>query len=140
MRPMFVIDASVIISWRDPREHSEYGLGILQCLEKENAITPVICCMEVNNVLRQFEKRGLITHDTAQETIGFVANLPIKLDDEGRIEFRMPQIMDLACKHDLTIYDSCYLELALRLGLPLATMDNKLTGALKNAGLSLKKA
>jgi predicted nucleic acid-binding protein len=137
MRTAFVIDASVIISWRDPREHNEYGLSILHCLKKENAVAPVICCMEVNNVLRQFEKRGLITHDTAQETIRFVANLPIKLD-EGRIEFRMPQVMDLACTHDLTIYDSCYLELALRLSLPLATMDNKLIEAVKNVGLSLK--
>jgi predicted nucleic acid-binding protein len=138
MRTSFVIDASVIISWRDPRVQSAYGLSILQCLKKENAITPVICCMEVNNVLRQFEKRGLITRDTTQETIGFIANLPIKLDEE-RIEFRMPQVMEVAYKHDLTIYDSCYLELALRFGLPLATMDNKLTEAVKKAGLLLKR-
>ena len=137
MRAAFVIDASVIISWRDPREQSEYGLSILQCLKKENAIAPIICCMEVNNVLRLFEKRELITHDTAQETIELVASLPINLDDR-QIKFRMPQVTELACKHDLTVYDSCYLELALRFGLPLATMDNKLIEAVKNEGLSLK--
>jgi predicted nucleic acid-binding protein len=92
--------------------------------------------MEVNNVLRRFEKRGLITHDTTRETIGFVSSLPIKLDD-GQIDFRMPQVVELACKHDLTIYDSFYLELALRHSLPLATMGNALCEAMKNEGLSL---
>jgi predicted nucleic acid-binding protein len=92
--------------------------------------------MEVNNVLRQFEKRGILTHDMAQEAIGFVASLPINLDDK-RIGFQMPQIMELASRHGLTIYDSCYLELAIRLGLPLATMDEELREAVKNTGLSL---
>jgi predicted nucleic acid-binding protein len=93
--------------------------------------------MEVNNVLRLFERRELITHDTLQETIEFIASLPIKLDDEP-VDFRMTRVMELACKYDLTIYDSCYLELALRLNLPLATMDNKLAETAKKAGLVLK--
>jgi predicted nucleic acid-binding protein len=137
MRTSFVIDASVIVSWRDPREENSYGLDILRCLSREHAITPIICCMEVNNVLRHFEKRKVIAHDTIQETIDFIAGLPISLD-YNPIEFRMPHIMKLSREHDLTIYDACYLELASRLDLPLATMDKKLTEAVKNAGLALK--
>jgi predicted nucleic acid-binding protein len=136
MRAAFVIDASVIISWCDPREKSEYGYKVLGCLEKNLAAAPIICCMEVNNVLRQFEKRGIFTQGMAQKAIGFVSSLPIRLDDKP-IEFRMPRVAELASKHDLTIYDSCYLELALRLGLPLATADKGLSEAVKSAGLSL---
>ncbi|MDR1101561.1 MAG: type II toxin-antitoxin system VapC family toxin [Clostridiales bacterium] len=138
MHASFVIDASVIISWRDPREQSGYGQSILKRLSEEQAIAPIICCMEVNNVLRQFEKRGLITHDAAQETIAFISMLPINLDN-APLSFKMPHVIELASKYDLSIYDSCYLELALRLHLPLATMDNKLEKAARNAGLKLKE-
>ena len=137
MRTTFVIDASVIISWRDPREQNGYGQRILRCLSKESAIAPVICCLEINNVLRLFEKRELISHDTVLETIDFIAALPIRLDD-APIDFRIPRVMELACKYDLTIYDSSYMELAVRLGLPLATMDNKLIEAAKTLGLLLE--
>jgi predicted nucleic acid-binding protein len=136
MRTAFVIDASVIISWCDPREKSEYGHKILECLEKNLASAPIICCMEVNNVFWQFEKRGIFTQGMAQKAIGFVSSLPIILDDKP-IEFRMPRVAELANNHDLTIYDSCYLELAVRLGLPLATMDKRLHESAENAGLSL---
>jgi predicted nucleic acid-binding protein len=50
----------------------------------------------------------------------------------------MPLVLTLSRTYDLTIYDACYLELAVRLNLPLATMDNKLKEALKATGLPLK--
>ncbi|MDR1732372.1 MAG: type II toxin-antitoxin system VapC family toxin [Synergistaceae bacterium] len=139
MRTSFVIDASVIISWRDPRPQESYGQNILTLMNRESAIVPVICCMEVNNVLRQFEKRGLITRETTLETIELISGLPISVD-EAPVNFRMPRVEALARRYDLTIYDACYLELAARLALPLATMDSKLIAALKNAGLALKTA
>ena len=60
MLPSFVIDASVIISWYNPDEQSEYAKDILLCLRKEQAITPCLCCFEVNNVLRVLEKKGKV--------------------------------------------------------------------------------
>jgi predicted nucleic acid-binding protein len=136
MRASFVIDASVIIAWRDPREQNSYSLNILRCLNDECATAPVICGMEVNNVLRQFEKRGFIALKDIQETVEFISALPIHLDSEP-VRFKMPRVMRLARQHDLTIYDACYLELALRLDLPLATMDNALRKAVQNTGFSI---
>ena len=34
-------------------------------------------------------------------------------------------LLDLARRHDLTIYDDAYLEVALRRSLPLATLDRR---------------
>ncbi|MGY2437947.1 type II toxin-antitoxin system VapC family toxin, partial [Escherichia coli] len=39
------------------------------------------------------------------------------------------QTLRLASKHSLTLYDAAYLELARRLGLPLATLDKELRRA-----------
>jgi predicted nucleic acid-binding protein len=39
--------------------------------------------------------------------------------------------------YELTAYDATYLELAMRLNLPLATLDLKLLSAARQAGVSL---
>jgi predicted nucleic acid-binding protein len=43
----------------------------------------------------------------------------------------------LATRHRLSTYDASYLELALRLGLPLATTDKRLRAAARAAGVAL---
>ncbi len=43
----------------------------------------------------------------------------------------------LAGSHGLTTYDAAYLELALRKGLPLASLDGPLRQAMKQAGGTL---
>jgi len=137
MFPSFVIDASVILAWYDPREYNAYADGVLDCLEKEMAITPPLCCFEVNNVYRLFEKKGLFTSLDSEKAIAFINNLPI-LRDGTAIEFSMPLVMRLSREYGLTIYDACYLELAVRLNLPLASLDNELLKAAKAAGIEIK--
>lgn len=45
-------------------------------------------------------------------------------------------VMDLARAYELSAYDAAYLELALRLGLPLATLDVRLRSAAERAGVA----
>jgi predicted nucleic acid-binding protein len=42
--------------------------------------------------------------------------------------------------YSLTPYDAAYLELAIKRSLPLASRDNELVSAAKNAGVSLLAA
>jgi predicted nucleic acid-binding protein len=42
MGPSFVIDASTILAWYDPKESNTYADKILECLEHESAITPML--------------------------------------------------------------------------------------------------
>lgn len=44
-------------------------------------------------------------------------------------------VLSLARRFKLSAYDATYLELALRLGLPLATLDRTLKAAAKGAGV-----
>lgn len=43
----------------------------------------------------------------------------------------------LAAQHRLTSYDAAYLELSLRLGLPLATSDKPLIQAARQVGIEI---
>ena len=139
IRPSFVIDASVILAWHNPEEESSYADEILDCLGEEIAITPQLCCLEINNVMRIFEKRGSISNLEAERALASINDLPIKRDTVP-ISFEIPFILSLARKYDLTIYDASNLELAVRLDLPIATLDRKLIEAAKKAGVPIKNS
>jgi len=49
-------------------------------------------------------------------------------------------MLSLALRYDLTSYDAAYLELALRLQLPIVTQDAALTEAARAAGVGVLKA
>ena len=64
-------------------------------------------------------------------SVDFVASLPIEVDAEtDRRSFR--EVFSLARSASLTTYDAAYLELALRSGLALATLDKALVQAARD--------
>jgi predicted nucleic acid-binding protein len=87
--------------------------------------------LEMGNLLLSAQKRGRI--DTAKRLalVQSAADLRLRVDREP---VTMMQIDALAARHQLTAYDAAYLELALRRGLPLATLDRALVAALGTAG------
>jgi predicted nucleic acid-binding protein len=137
MAPSFVIDASVIVSWYNPDEQNDYARDILLCLKKEQAITPRLCCFEVNNVLRMFEKKGKISSLQVDKAIVALEKLRI-IKDNAPTGFQIPLVLRLSREYGLTIYDACYLELAVRLNFPLASLDNDLIKAAQGAKIELK--
>lgn len=63
-------------------------------------------------------------------------DLPIIVDDETSHRAH-GDILHLARARQLSSYDAAYLELAIRRGLPLATLDGKLIAAAKAIGVAL---
>jgi predicted nucleic acid-binding protein len=66
---------------------------------------------------------------------GFLASLPIAVDDETKAH-AFGTTVSLAREHHLSAYDAAYLELAIRRGLPLATLDDKLKAAAQAVGVA----
>ncbi|MDR0764717.1 MAG: type II toxin-antitoxin system VapC family toxin [Synergistaceae bacterium] len=135
----FVIDASVIVSWYNPDEQNDYAKDILFCLRKEQAVTPCLCFLEVNNVLQMIEKKGKLSSLQVDKALAALDRLRIARDGapEG---FQIPLVLRLSREYGLTIYDACYLELAVRLNLPIASLDNDLIKAANAAEIALKTA
>ena len=69
----------------------------------------------------------------------FLSSLPIAIDDETA-ERAFPAIIGLAPGHGLTSYDAAYLDLAVRRGLPLASLDRDLRKAAQAVGVVLYTA
>lgn len=130
----FVLDASVTFCWCFDNEGTEETDRLLELLRGDEAAVPSVWYMEVSNTLALAERRGRITPAASAEFIDLLRSLSIALDPETERR-AFGQILDLARSEKLTSYDASYLELAMRLGTPLATKDAALIAAATRVGV-----
>jgi predicted nucleic acid-binding protein len=120
-----VVDASALAGLVLPDEE---GGDLPARLSAAAPVAPGLLWAEIRNLLLMAERRGRIDSGTVEAALGVIEDLGIALDHTPV----SARTLTLARRHRLTIYDALYLELALRLGAPLATRD----GALRRAALA----
>ena len=128
----FVIDNSVVCGWFLASQSTDYTEAIARRLLDDGAIAPGLWPLELANVLRSACKRGAMIASQAREVAEQIAALPIAVDAQPPTA---QAILALALRYDLSSYDAAYLELALRLQLPIATQDTALAEAAMAAGV-----
>ena len=131
-----VIDSSVTLAWIYADETTEAVRRVFHLLAQAGAWIPSLWRLEVANVLEMGVRRK--RHDAAfrDATLADLTLLPITLDpDTDRHAFG--PTLHLAERHNLTLYDAAYLELAQRRALPLATLDTQLRAAAQRENLPL---
>ena len=133
---MFVLDASIAMAWCFEDEATSATRGLLDRLSIEGGYVPGIWPIEVANVLTLAERRRRITPADSAEFIGMLEGLSI-LVDEGTTTRAFGRVLDLAREAGLTAYDAAYLELSMRLGVPLATKDGPLGDAARRLGVTV---
>jgi predicted nucleic acid-binding protein len=131
-----VIDSSVAIAWCFPDEQDTYSQSVLDALDSEQAIVPDLWHLELANTLVIGERRNRSTQADTVTWMGFLSALPITVDEETRAH-AFAGTAGLARAHGLSVYDAAYLELAMRRGLQLATLDEKLLAAAVAAGVAI---
>lgn len=135
----FVIDNSIALAWCFEDEQTDAIMGLLDRLTETGASAPQLWPLEALNGLLTAERRGRIDTAVRRRLAGFLQALPIIIDDETASQV-WSSTAHLAERHQLTAYDAAYLELALRLDLPLATSDSALMTAAEAAGVPLLTA
>lgn len=130
--PAFVVDASVSAAWFLPDEATPETEAALHATATHEVWVPALWLLEVGNLLLSAHRRKRITADKRRELAAIAARLRIKVDREP---VAIAALDDIASTHGLTAYDAAYLELALRRGLPLATLDEALVHAMAKAGV-----
>ena len=130
----FVVDASLALAWCFPDEKADYPNSVLESLSEKTAIVPALWHLEIGNALVMAERRKRCTTADIAKWLSFLNALPIVVDDET-ITRAWNHILGLAREHNLSVYDASYLELSLRLRLPLATLDIPLRKAAIKAGV-----
>ena len=123
--------------WCFENTSTPYAEEVLeQLLAGKQAHVPVLWLYEVVSVLAKAQRTGSITYDKVHGFLEDIRSLDITVDDEsfGHI---FSDVHRLAVEHGLSGYDAAYLELAIRKGLPLATLDEELQKAARTAGVEL---
>ncbi len=138
-KPSFVLDASVAVRWALADGSSadlKYADQVLNSLESANAFVPQLWYTEMGHVLGGAVKRGLMSEEQCATALLRINGLPIKFD-EVPPSHAQGEVVRLMLKLNLSGYDSQYLELSTRLGLPIATLASDLRKACKKLGLSV---
>jgi len=133
----FVLDNSVVCGWLLQNQASAYADAISQRLERDRAVAPPLLHLEYANVLRTACMRGRLIAQQAQQAIHHIQQLPIDTDAQHA---KPGELLALALRHGLTVYDAVYLDLALRRQLPIATLDVALADAARAAGVGVVAA
>ena len=136
---MFVLDNSVAMRWLLASEKAadqNYAEAVLKTLTDVDARVPNLWHLEAANVLLAAEKNGNIDARTAEAFIAHLDSLPLQVDSLTAQQ-AFNRTLALARAYKLSTHDAAYLELALREGLPLATLDKDLIKAAKKANVQL---
>ena len=136
MTPALVLDASVALAWCFDDEATTATQEVLARLDTDGAIAPSLLPLEVANVLALAERRKRISPSRLTEFVALLDTLAIEIDSQSSAGV-LHDVLNLARGEALTPYDACYLELAMRLGLPLASKDVALRQAAARLGVPL---
>jgi predicted nucleic acid-binding protein len=82
------------------------------------------------------ERRGRLDARQRQRMTSLLQSLPVAIDSET-VRNAWQLASHIAGRFRLTVYDATYLELAQRMNLPLATLDQELRAATLTLGVPL---
>lgn len=128
----FIIDASVVIAWAFKEQHATAERALAR-IQAEEAIVPALWWYELRNVLALGERQKRLTERETARFLRDISRLTITIDSSPN----EAQVLTLARRHRLTVYDAAYIELAGREALPLATLDEELAAAARAEQVAL---
>jgi predicted nucleic acid-binding protein len=134
--PIVVLDCSIVLAHLMPDEESAYASEVLYSLVDRQALVPAVWPLEVANALLVAHRRGRIAKGGFYDALRRIEDLRF-LEDHTSCRVVLNDMIRLAEQYGLSSYDASYLELAIRARLPVATLDEKLSKSVVQAGLSI---
>jgi predicted nucleic acid-binding protein len=136
----FVLDASVTMCWLflDGRSAERaYAMKVLDLMKQPEtgALVPVTWGLEVANVIGKAEAKGLLREAQSEAFLEMLGGIGIRAD-AATFARSMSDTLQISRRYRLSSYDASYLELSMRAGLPLATLDRDLQTAAGKAGVA----
>jgi predicted nucleic acid-binding protein len=129
----FVLDASIVACWALDDENDSVADLTLERIRTDEARVPALWWFEVRNILVVNERRNRLAETATAAFLRELAQMRVLVD-------RSPDetdILSLARRHRLSVYDASYLELARRGDIALATLDRELAAAAASIGVQL---
>jgi len=131
-----VVDASVALAWCFPDEASDYADAVLVALEGRTILVPTIWGLEIANAVLAGERGKRLRQPEIRRFTTLLEGLSLVQDVQPVCD-HVSNVLPLAREYGLSAYDAAYLELAIRHGAPIATLDGKLRKAAQKAGIGI---
>lgn len=131
-----MLDASASLTLVLEDEDPGYATRLTERLASATAYVPLHWPLEATNGLLVAYRRGRMTLEATGRARELLLRLPIEIDDATGSQVWSPTFA-LAERYRLTTYDAAYLELAVRLNVTLATLDQGLADAARELGVRL---
>lgn len=131
-----VLDASAALNWCYEDRATPTSNAAMELLDTGAAVVPAIFNFEVANALVVAGRRKAITPERAAKFLALISRLRISIDGRGTHR-ACYELKALAETEQLSVYDAAYLEIAIRTGAPLATLDGALRAACRRRGVAL---
>ncbi len=139
-QPTAVLDASLVLAWALPDEDPDgRAEAVLAHLARGEILVPAHWRAEVGNGVLMAYRRGRLALGSIAPILAQASTLRLTVDAEGAHD-AWSEPLRLSLASGLTLYDAIYLELAIRNGLSLATLDAALREAARNRGVPLLPA
>ena len=135
----FVLDTSVAMRWllaSNKTADQAYAEKVLKSFVEREALVPNLWHLEAANVLLGTEKNSELSVGEVEGFISQLENLPIHVDSLTSHQ-AFNRTLALGRAYKLSSYDAAYLELAIRKGLSLATLDKYLVKVAKKVGIDI---
>jgi predicted nucleic acid-binding protein len=133
---VFVLDASAALAWCLEDEASDTIDGALDDIAARGAHVPMLWPIEICNALLHATRRKRMTAAQMRQKLELLASLPLT-PHQIDLTAAFGKLLDHATDHHLTVYDASYLDLAVRLQIPLVTLDRELIKAARRIGLGV---
>jgi predicted nucleic acid-binding protein len=134
----FVLDASVVLAWFVDRPTAPYADRVRDLLLRgDRAIVPTLWQFEIANGFVISERRGVLTPSDITSALQNLDIVIAQSIENSHDLVSMRRSLLAARKFGLTAYDAVYLETAIGLDLPLATLDRQLVAAASKAGVEI---
>lgn len=134
--PQFVLDVSVPLTWLVTQRGTAYTIGVLGRMALSTVVVPGLWPLTMAGAVLDAERRGLKTEAEVNRFLAGFAHFRVLVDGQHPVH-AWNDVLSLARARHVTVPNATYLELALRLTLPLATIDRALTRAAAAAGVPL---
>ena len=131
-----VLDCSVTMAWIFRDEATDATDRLRDALIETSAFVPSLWPIETANALLVATRRGRIAQDEWPGVRVHLDALPIEVDPVSASR-TWGATLDLASVHGISVYDAMYLELAVRMRMPLATLDRALRAAGQSQGVDV---
>lgn len=119
----YVIDANVSVKWFVPEVLTPHALRLLN--GEHHLMAPDLVYTEAGNAVWQKVRREQLTAAQARRVLGGIVGAPLEVHSTREL---VALGLELALESGCTVYDGCYLGLAISRDCELVSADQRLKG------------